>query len=182
MFSSLRKFPFKSALKVCKLSPVSQTSLTINLTNSPKYFAHYQIRNFCQIPPTNNSLNVGENVSKSDDDKKLDSTQEFVKNQSLGTGSTQEFVTKQALGAISRSIRMIYTCGVCGSREQKEFSRQAYTEGVVIVQCDQCEKRHLVADNLKWFGDDGKNIEDILREKGESVRKGLAIQDKSSSS
>ena len=42
---------------------------------------------------------------------------------------------------------------------------------------DSQERRHLIADHLGWFKfgtEDGKNptIEDILREKGEKVRRG----------
>ena len=37
---------------------------------------------------------------------------------------------------------------------------------MVIVQCPQCKSRHLLADNLGWFGGRG-NIEDLMREKGQ---------------
>lgn len=85
-----------------------------------------------------------------------------------------------SLGELSPSLRIVYTCKVCGSREQKQFSRQAYTQGVVIVQCDGCQNRHLIADNLGWFADKKKNIEDILREKGETVTGGLAVEERDS--
>lgn len=53
------------------------------------------------------------------------------------------------------------------------MSHLAYTKGVVIVRCDGCDNNHLIADNLNWFTDmNGKrNIEDIMREKGETVRR-----------
>ena len=41
---------------------------------------------------------------------------------------------------------------------------------MVIVQCDGCDSRHLVADHLGWFSHvRGRTIEEILAEKGESV-------------
>jgi mitochondrial protein import protein ZIM17 len=59
------------------------------------------------------------------------------------------------------------------TRSTKAFSSQAYNHGVVIVQCDGCKNRHLLADRLGWFGDPG-SIEDFLSEKGEEVRRKLA--------
>merc|ERR1711928_182473 len=64
-----------------------------------------------------------------------------------------------------------YTCCVCDTRSIKTISQQAYKEGVVLVQCDGCEKYHLIADNLGWFSDTRVNIEDIIAEKGGNVVK-----------
>eukprot|EP00884_Botryococcus_braunii_P017425 jgi/Botrbrau1/4366/Bobra.105_2s0013.1 len=69
-----------------------------------------------------------------------------------------------------RDILAVFTCSVCDTRSTKAFSSQAYNHGVVIVQCDGCKNRHLLADRLGWFGDPG-SIEDFLGDKGEEVRR-----------
>ncbi|CAE6533463.1 unnamed protein product [Rhizoctonia solani] len=80
-------------------------------------------------------------------------------------------------------LSLTFTCTVtnCGHRSSHTFTKRAYTKGIVIVQCPGCKNRHLIADNLDWFkdtagtGKDGrqnKNIEDIMREKGEKVQRG----------
>ena len=48
----------------------------------------------------------------------------------------------------------------------RSFSRRAYDNGVVIVQCPGCNVRHLVADRLGWFGTPG-SVEDFMKEHGE---------------
>lgn len=63
----------------------------------------------------------------------------------------------------------VYTCKVCETRSAKSISRQAYTEGVVLIRCDGCQKLHLFADHLGWFDDARLDIEDIMREKGMTV-------------
>ncbi|KAF8605996.1 zf-DNL-domain-containing protein [Ceratobasidium sp. AG-I] len=80
-------------------------------------------------------------------------------------------------------LSLTFTCTVpdCGHRSSHAFTKRAYTRGIVIVQCPGCKNRHLIADNLDWFkdtagtgagGKQNRNIEDIMREKGEHVQRG----------
>ncbi|AFZ80104.1 DNL zinc finger domain containing protein [Theileria equi strain WA] len=65
----------------------------------------------------------------------------------------------------------VFTCNICQYRSAKTFSKRAYHHGVVYVKCAKCSSLHLISDQLGWFGDEKKNIEQILAEKNESVSK-----------
>lgn len=53
----------------------------------------------------------------------------------------------------SGRLALVAKCGECGTGMHKTFSRQAYEKGLVLVRCDGCGVRHLVADNIGWTGD-----------------------------
>jgi mitochondrial protein import protein ZIM17 len=68
---------------------------------------------------------------------------------------------------------IIFTCKKCNERSYKEFTKNSYYHGIVIVVCPKCENLHLIADNLGWFKDEfgfSKNIEQIISNKGEKVK------------
>jgi protein import protein ZIM17 len=64
-----------------------------------------------------------------------------------------------------------FVCKKCETRNTKKFSKRSYKEGIVIIRCDGCKNLHLIADNLGWFEDGNVNIEDLMKRKGEEVRK-----------
>jgi hypothetical protein len=53
----------------------------------------------------------------------------------------------------------------------RTFSKFSYKKGVVLIRCAGCDSLHLIADNLGWFRDEGVNIEQIMKEKGELIHK-----------
>ncbi|KAG1333624.1 hypothetical protein G6F63_010184 [Rhizopus arrhizus] len=70
-----------------------------------------------------------------------------------------------------RQMLIGFTCKVCEERSHHVMSRLAYTKGVVLIQCPSCKNRHLIADNLGWFKDSKTTVEDLVKEKGEAIRK-----------
>lgn len=87
--------------------------------------------------------------------------------------STTQRQNCSTLGKIEKKFQLVFTCKKCSTRQSKIISYVGYTKGVVIVECEGCTSRHLIADNLGWFSDlkGKKNVEDILKEKGEIVQK-----------
>ncbi|KAI9469993.1 MAG: DNL zinc finger-domain-containing protein [Benjaminiella poitrasii] len=70
-----------------------------------------------------------------------------------------------------RQMLIGFTCTVCNERSHHTMSKHAYTKGVVLIQCPGCKNRHLIADNLGWFKDSRTTVEDLVKEKGEAIRK-----------
>ncbi|KKA29444.1 hypothetical protein TD95_002692 [Thielaviopsis punctulata] len=68
--------------------------------------------------------------------------------------------------------QLSFTCKPCDTRSSHIVSKQAYHHGSVLITCPGCSNRHVMSDNLNIFGDKKVTVEDLLREKGEGVRKG----------
>ncbi|EFN55185.1 hypothetical protein CHLNCDRAFT_134348 [Chlorella variabilis] len=67
-----------------------------------------------------------------------------------------------------RQLVMLFTCTKCNTRAAKAFSKQSYEQGVVIVECPGCHNKHLIADNLGWFGQKG-TVEEFAAARGSTV-------------
>ncbi|EDU44635.1 DNL zinc finger domain containing protein [Pyrenophora tritici-repentis] len=70
------------------------------------------------------------------------------------------------------SYELTFTCNVCKTRSSHRLSKQGYHHGTVLIQCPDCKNRHLISDHLKVFSDKSVTIEDLMREKGNLVKKG----------
>ncbi|KAI0470360.1 DNL zinc finger-domain-containing protein [Xylaria cf. heliscus] len=68
--------------------------------------------------------------------------------------------------------RLAFTCVPCGNRSEHTVSKQGYHHGSVLITCPGCRNRHVISDNLNIFGDRKITVEDLLREKGQLVKRG----------
>ncbi|KAK4151498.1 DNL zinc finger-domain-containing protein [Chaetomidium leptoderma] len=67
---------------------------------------------------------------------------------------------------------LTFTCRPCGERSRHRVSKQGYHHGSVLIACPGCSNRHVISDHLRIFGDTAMTVEDLLREKGELVKRG----------
>lgn len=67
---------------------------------------------------------------------------------------------------------LTFTCVPCGTRSKHKVSKQGYHHGTVLIACPGCKNRHVIADHLKIFGDRRVTVEDLMREKGQLVKRG----------
>ncbi|KAF2853672.1 zf-DNL-domain-containing protein [Plenodomus tracheiphilus IPT5] len=70
------------------------------------------------------------------------------------------------------SYELTFTCNVCKTRSSHRLSKQGYHHGTVLISCPDCKNRHLISDHLKIFSDKSVTIEDLMREKGNLIKKG----------
>ena len=50
-----------------------------------------------------------------------------------------------------RTMAVLFTCNVCGTRTERRINPKAYSEGTVFVQCSGCEVHHKLVDNLNLY-------------------------------
>lgn len=74
---------------------------------------------------------------------------------------------------LSQTDKMVilYTCRVCDTRSARTISKPSYQSGVVLVRCPGCNKLHLIADRLGFFGDESADVESLLAARGERVKR-----------
>ncbi|KAJ5160801.1 uncharacterized protein N7482_007805 [Penicillium canariense] len=70
------------------------------------------------------------------------------------------------------AYRIAFTCKPCGERSSHRMSKQGYHRGTVIIQCPSCENRHVMSDHLGIFFDKRTTLEDLLKEKGQTLTHG----------
>lgn len=78
---------------------------------------------------------------------------------------------------LSQSDKMVimYTCRVCDTRSARTISKPSYQSGVVLVRCPGCNKLHLIADRLGYFGDESADVESLLAARGERVKRSSMV-------
>ncbi|KAL2016910.1 hypothetical protein VTK56DRAFT_2871 [Thermocarpiscus australiensis] len=72
---------------------------------------------------------------------------------------------------------LTFTCKPCGARSRHRVSKQGYHHGSVLIACPGCRNRHVISDHLRIFGDARVTVEDLLRARGELVKKGTLGED-----
>ncbi|KAI2472387.1 DNL zinc finger-domain-containing protein [Annulohypoxylon bovei var. microspora] len=65
-----------------------------------------------------------------------------------------------------------FTCVPCGNRSAHTVSKIGYHHGSVLITCPSCRNRHIISDHLNIFGDRKITVEDLMREKGQLVKRG----------
>lgn len=77
----------------------------------------------------------------------------------------------------SAYYQLSFTCVPCGHRSHHNVSKQGYHTGSTLITCPECRNRHVISDHLGIFGDKKVTIEDIMREKGQLVKRGSLGED-----
>ncbi|KAI0508632.1 DNL zinc finger-domain-containing protein [Xylaria bambusicola] len=94
-----------------------------------------------------------------------------------GTSSSTSTNAKKSRKQIEPHYQLKFTCIPCNTRSTHIVSKQGYHKGSVLISCPECRNRHIISDNLNIFGDRKITVEDLLREKGQLVKRGTLGED-----
>ncbi|KAH8905192.1 zf-DNL-domain-containing protein [Coniochaeta sp. PMI_546] len=85
--------------------------------------------------------------------------------------------TTEATKSPPPQYELTFTCIPCDTRSKHKVSKQGYHHGSVLIACPSCKNRHVISDHLKIFGDRKITIEDLMRERGQLVKRGTLGED-----
>ncbi|KAK8026781.1 hypothetical protein PG991_003837 [Apiospora marii] len=72
---------------------------------------------------------------------------------------------------------LTFTCVPCSERSTHTVSKQGYHKGSVLITCPSCRNRHIISDHLNIFGNRSITVEDLMRERGQLVKRGTLGED-----
>ena len=85
--------------------------------------------------------------------------------------------TVKARKLVEPHYQLTFTCVPCTERSTHVVSKQGYHKGSVLITCPSCRNRHIISDHLNIFGDRKLTVEDLMREKGQLVKRGTLGED-----
>ena len=91
------------------------------------------------------------------------------RSESLEQQQAEEIAARKAQ---EPAYELTFTCKKCSERSTHRVTKQAYHHGTCLITCPGCKNRHLISDHLKIFSDKNITLEDIMKEKGQLLRKG----------
>ncbi|PWI66647.1 hypothetical protein PCL_04785 [Purpureocillium lilacinum] len=93
------------------------------------------------------------------------------------SGGARPDAPSSAPGQNQAYYQLSFTCVPCGHRSHHNVSKQGYHGGSVLITCPGCRNRHVISDHLGIFGDRSVTVEDLMREKGNLVKRGSLGED-----
>lgn len=73
---------------------------------------------------------------------------------------------------IPPAYELTFTCKPCLHRSTHNVTKLGYHKGTVLIKCPNCKNQHLISDHLKIFEDKSVTIEDLMRRRGNLVKRG----------
>ncbi|CAM9730832.1 unnamed protein product [Ectocarpus sp. 12 AP-2014] len=80
---------------------------------------------------------------------------------------------------LNRKITLSFTCNVCDGHNTHQINRVSFMQGIVVLWCQHCNQKHLIADNLGKldFPEFGRNLEEFMAKKGTPVKRVVMDRD-----